>query len=95
MNGFTRLYHRLREPNVRHSFHGSTIPLQLNVNNCFFCNEKATVFLAQLQMNYINTLRLESFDPETGDSDLEVFACCPTCYPVCSKIVELFERSKK
>lgn len=95
MNRFTLLYYRIREPGVTYRFFDVTFPTALKVHDCYFCGGDPKRFIPEIEQNHLKTLRLERFDPGTGDSDLEVFNCCETCFPVCSKIVELFERSRK
>ena len=101
MNKFTELYRRLRIPdnkeNVIARFHSGRIPLG-EKKICSFCGEEATYFGTDHTNLQIDTLELWIQDDWKPPEQNELFGAywvCHSCFHVCSKIVELFERSKK
>jgi hypothetical protein len=102
MNGFTELYRRLRVPdndeNVIAKFQSTRVPLDAK-KICSFCGGEATHFGTDHTNLQVDTLQLWIQDDyRKPPEQYELFGAywvCPSCFHVCSRIVELFERSKK
>lgn len=101
MNNFTELYRRLRVPddkeNVIAKFQPTMVPLGAK-KICSFCGGEATHFGTDHTGLQVDTLQLWIRNDWKAKEEYELFGAywvCHTCFHVCSRIVELFESSKK
>lgn len=101
MNSFTRLYYKLRETFPREGEIVATFDSRNadpeRKQKCTFCGNEAVYYCPEAGRMKVNRLRLGFKSPVNfgRPTDIELYWVCHSCFHVCSRIVELFERSKK
>jgi hypothetical protein len=101
MNSFTRLYYKLRETFPPEGQIVATFDFRKanpeRKQKCTFCGNEAVYYSPENGQMNVNRLLLQLKSPSNlgWPMDIELYWVCKDCLHVCSKIVELFERSKK